>query len=148
MFRRRTHLFSKEEIEAITEVIRQCEAETSGEIRLFIERRCAYMDPIDRAKELFLSLQMQQTVNRNGVLIYIAFVDHDFAILGDRNIYQAAPPAFWQAESKALSAAFHRKDYRAGITHCIQQVGNLLSKHFPPHHEAKNELPDDIIFGK
>jgi len=147
MFTRPTPLFTKDEIEQLTECIRQNENDTSGEIRLFIEKRCAFTDPSERARQLFINLQMQQTHQRNGVLIYIAWADRDFALLGDRGIFEKAPADFWKNESKALSQSFQQKEYFKGALHCINQVGHLLKTHFPPLSEPKNELPDDIIFG-
>ena len=34
---------------------------TSGEVRVFVENRCSYMDAIDRAKEIFAELKMDET---------------------------------------------------------------------------------------
>jgi len=46
--------FSDQEKEAIVEAIRKAEQRTSGEIRIYIESKCSMVNPVHRAKELFL----------------------------------------------------------------------------------------------
>jgi len=150
MFTNRTKktFLTEEENEVIMTCIREHELRTSGEIRICIESRCSYMDPIERAKELFLELNMWKTPERNGVLIYIAYKDKDFALLGDEAIFKEAHPGFWATESKRLGYYFFHHHFVKGITTCVTNVGDELEKHFPRKGEKKNELPDEIIFGK
>ena len=139
---------SKDETESVLKSIRKNESATSGEIRIFIESRCPFMDPIERAKEIFLQLKMYNTTDRNAVLIYIAYKDKDFALFADSAIYHKVTESFWQAESKQLAKHFHQKHFLEGITNCIHAVGQKLQHFFPWEGEQKNELPDEIIFGK
>lgn len=139
---------SKEAIEQLTVCIREQERATTGEIRLFIESRCPYMDPVRRAAEVFSQLHMQQTSERNGVLIYIAHRDKDFALFADSAFYAKLDPHFLRQESKRLAHHFQHHDYERGVRECIEAVGKQLSLHFPWHGEKKNELPDEIIFGR
>ena len=74
-------LFSADESARIVETIRNAEQQTSGEIRVFIESRCRFVDPLDRAAEIFWNLKMDHTVYHNAVLLYVAVKDHQFAIL-------------------------------------------------------------------
>lgn len=150
MFFKRTNkdFLSKEETGQILESIRLNEQSTSGEIRLCIESHCSFMDPVLRARELFYGLKMYNTTDRNAVLIYIAHKDRDFAIFGDGAIYQQVEASFWKAETKRLAYHFFHHKYKDGITQCVNQIGIQLNKYFPWEGEKKNELPDEIIFGK
>lgn len=148
MFSKPKAFFSKTENDTLLQIVRNNESTTSGEIRIFIESKCEYVDPIVRAQELFLGYKMYETINRNAVLIYIAYEDHDFAIIGDKEIYAQAPNEFWKTESNKLARAFNSKNYLNGLSACIASVGALLQKYFPYAGERKNELPDEIIFGK
>lgn len=139
---------SNEETELVLTCIRENEKSTSGEIRLCIESKCKYVDPIERARELFIQLKMYNTTDRNAVLIYIAYQDKDFALFSDAAIFNKASLLFWQKESKRLSYHFFHHQYVEGITECVTNVGDELKKHFPWEGEKKNELPDEIIFGK
>lgn len=147
-FSKARFLFSKEENEAILNCVRENERKTSGEIRIFIESRCSYMDPLQRAYELFTQLGMSKTVHRNGVLIYIAYRDHDVAICGDKNIFEKTEQAFWTRQSKQLARGFYAGRYTQSLIECINATGRELQHYFPFHGENKNELPDEIVFGK
>ena len=149
MFQRKLKPFlSQSETELVLEKIRVNESGTSGEIRLCIESKCPYVDPLNRARELFYQLKMYNTTHRNAALIYIAYEDHDFALFGDGAIYDKVPNSFWQTESNKLSRLFFEKQHVEGITNCIDSVGAALRNHFPFEGTKKNELPDEIIFGK
>ncbi len=141
-------LLTTEELATISEAVKEAESATSGEIRIFIESRCAYMNPSFRAQEIFMNLGMHQTVDRNAVLIYIAFKDHDFALIGDKAIYEVATKPFWETTAKELAKRFYNKEYVSGICDCVASIGSKLHSHFPTHGETKNELPDEIVFGK
>ncbi len=147
-FRKSTPLFSQSEIQTIQQRVKVSEANTSGEIRIYIEMHCTWMEPVRRAAEIFHDLKMFHTVNRNAVLIYLAYADHDFAMYADKGIYENADPGFWELEAKKLAQNFHQKAYMDGLIGAVDAVGKLLTQHYPLHGENKNELPDEIIFGK
>ena len=67
------------------EAIRLAEKETSGEIRVFVESKNSFVDPIDRASEVFYKLKMQDTEHRNAVLLYIAIKDKQLALFAENN---------------------------------------------------------------
>lgn len=133
----------------LVQAVRSAERLTSGEIRLYIESRCAYVDPMDRAREIFLSLDMTKTRQRNGVLLYIALRDHQFAILGDQGIHEKVGDIFWQKEAILLKQYFSQNRVVEGIEACIKEIGESLQLHFPfSAGDDENELPDDIMLGK
>jgi uncharacterized membrane protein len=130
--------------------IANAESRTTGEIRVFMEPRCTYVDPLDRAKEIFAGLGMEKTVMRNAVIIYIAFEDRQFALFGDEAIYtKAGGPAFWQQAAATLSKHLRNHEYTEGLCNCINELGDALATNFPYDPAiTKNELPDEIVFGK
>lgn len=142
------YFFSKEENERILSCIRENEAGTSGEIRIYMEKHCPYIDPIFRAHEIFSKLEMYKTVNRNAVLIYIAYHDRDFALYSDKNIFEKTTQEFWLTQSKILVKGFYENKKVECLVDCIANVGKALKEYFPFHGENKNELPDEIVFGK
>lgn len=145
---KKPQFFSHDEASLIVDAIRTAEQKTSGEIRVFIERRCKYVNPVDRASEVFWNLQMDRTQDRNGILVYVATRDHQVAVWGDDGIHQIAGTEFWQGEVTRLITHFSRHAYAEGIRHVIIDIGNLLQEHFPYQGSSdKNELPDDIVFG-
>ena len=148
-WKRKKEFFTEEERQAIIEAIRDAERMTSGEIRVFIESRCSYMDAIDRAAELFLSLKMNMTNDRNGVLVYAAMDDRQLAILGDEGIHKKVGNEYWNTELQKMIRKFNQENYADGIKTIIADIGAVLTNHFPFNKDTdKNELPDDIVFGK
>ena len=147
--RKKKEFFTSAEKQQINGAILQAEQRTSGEVRVFVESRCSYMDAIDRAAEIFFNLKMQNTKQRNGVLIYVAMKDHQLAVFGDEGIHQKVGEEYWQNELKMMIAHFSSNNYSQAIIQCILDIGEALHTHFPYDGKIdKNELPDDIIFGK
>ena len=140
-------LFSTADRETIISAIRSAEKSTSGEIQVHIENHCKG-DVLDRAAELFETLKMYQTKDRNGVLFYLAIVDHRFAILGDAGINQVVPEDFWGKIKDHMADHFRAGDFTNGLIDGIQMAGEQLRSHFPYQGESdNNELSDEISFG-
>lgn len=130
------------------EAVRQAELRTSGEVRVYIESRCRFVDAIDRAAEVFWNLKMDQTALRNGTLVYVAIKDHQAAVFGDEGIHQKVGTAFWQTEVAKMMGHFRQGHIPDGIIAVVKDIGEALSQHFPYDAATdKNELPDDIVFG-
>ncbi len=130
--------------------IKEAESKTSGEIRVFVEHHCNYVDPMDRAKEIFASLSMEKTSARNAVIVYVALTDRQFALFGDSAIYEKAGGAtFWQSAAAKLTGHLRKNEITEGLCNCIHELGTALATHFPYDPTIKkNELPDEIVFGK
>src|SRR5262245_58206042 len=94
-FTKKNKFFTAEENRHIVEAIQQTEKSTSGEIRVFVESKCSYMDALDRAKEIFSKIEMQKTTDRNAVLIYVAVKDRQLAIFGDEGIHAKVGDEYW-----------------------------------------------------
>jgi uncharacterized membrane protein len=63
-------LLSPAQQEQVVACIRNAENKTTGEVRVYVESRCSYVDAMDRAWELFALLGMADSERRNGVLGY------------------------------------------------------------------------------
>ena len=140
-------LFSATDREAIHSAIRKAEEGTSGELRLFLEDHCA-SDTLDRASYIFEKLQIKSTGARNGVLIYIAVLDHRFCVIGDSGIHSRVGDAFWEEIRNKMQMQFKDGKLREGIIEAIEAVGKKFKVLFPQKSkDDSNELPDDIVFG-
>jgi uncharacterized membrane protein len=147
-FEKNQDWLSQQEKDKLLDTVRVLEQKTSGEIRIYLEGECPVEDAMMRCRDLFTHLGMHLTKERNAVLLYIATNDRKYAIFGDRGIYEKAGEAFWQQKGGMLKEYFSRGAYAAGIESCIQDIGDALATFFPPVSANKNELPDDIVFGK
>jgi uncharacterized membrane protein len=147
--RNRKEFFTADEKQVIAEAIQKAEQRTSGEVRVFVESRCRYVNAIDRAVEIFGNLQMYKTDLRNAVLVYVAVKDKQLAVFGDEGIHQKVGNEYWANEVIKMITAFNRDNFAEGIRQCVLNIGEALCTHFPyDKNTDKNELPDDIVFGK
>ena len=145
---KKKEFFSEAQKERIVSAIRAMEQQTSGEIRVFVESKNPFMDPVDRAAEVFFKLKMEKTDQRNGVLLYIATKHKELALFGDEGIYKATGAGFWNNAVKNMISHFNGDDICEGMVQCIHEVGETLKEKFPYNRtEDKNELPDEIVFG-
>lgn len=147
LFPSKSFLTEAEE-QRITEAIGAAEQKTSGEIRVYMESHCSYLDPVDRAKELFYELNMHETAQGNGVLLYLAIKDHQLAIYGGQGIHEKVGTEFWNKEVRQILSEFKAHHFAEGIVHTVGDIGAALQTHFPYDHQDKNELSNEIIFGK
>lgn len=141
---------SKEEQANVVAAIQEAEKKTTGELRVYIEAHCTYVDAMDRAKEVFAELAMANTERRNAVLVYMAYADHQFAIMGDEQIYiKAGGPEFWKNAARIFREHLVKGEMADGFVACINELGKALATHFPYDPAVhRNELPDEIVFGK
>jgi uncharacterized membrane protein len=139
--------FTEDIRKSVNDAIAAAEKRTSGEIRLFIENNCL-VDVLDRAAFLFKEMKMDATAERNGVLVYLAMKAHKFAIIGDSGINAKVPHDFWVHIKEEMQSYFVKGDFASGLTKGIALAGEALQKYFPYLKEDKNELSDDIVFGK
>ena len=123
-------LFTAEQKQQIVAAVREAEKNTSGEIRVHIDKKCKG-DVLDRAAFMFDALDMQKTALRNGVLIYLATEDRQFAILGDAGINQKVPVNFWDEVRDLMISNFKQGKFTEGLSEGIKLAGEQLKKHFP-----------------
>ncbi|TAF50439.1 MAG: TPM domain-containing protein, partial [Sphingobacteriia bacterium] len=86
--RKAKSFFSEADQAAIVAAIQAAEVRTSGEVRIYVESRCRFVNPVMRARELFEDLRMDNTAEKNGVLVYLAMKDRQLAIYGDQGIHE------------------------------------------------------------
>tara|TARA_R110002051_G_scaffold10175_3_gene38725 strand:+ start:177567 stop:178007 length:441 start_codon:yes stop_codon:yes gene_type:complete len=132
-----------EEEQAVIQAIRDAEATTSGEIRVHLEKH-SDLPALDRAKELFHLLKMDNTKEENGVLIYVGVDDHQLAIIGDRGLNSQVPKDFWETTKDKIIAQFRKGRFQAGLVDGVQCAGEKLAQFFPWKHGNTNELSDEI----
>ncbi|HRH65032.1 MAG TPA: TPM domain-containing protein [Bacteroidia bacterium] len=139
--------FTLAERDEIEKSIAEAEKNTSGEIRLFVEDVCGD-NVLDRAAYIFNELKMHNTKDRNGVLIYLALESKHFAIIGDAGINSKVHKDFWHEIKLEMQHYFTEGDFVKGLNNGIRMSGEALGKYFPLQHDDKDELPNEIVFGK
>ncbi len=138
---------SKAEEQQLVDAIGRAEQNTSGEIRVHLEAKCAG-NPYERGIEVFFTLGMDKTKARNGVLIYLAIEDHKLAILGDEGINKVVPENFWEENLHDMQLHFSMSQYAEGLERAIEHAGEKLKQYFPfDRGTDQNELSDAISLG-
>ncbi len=135
--------FSEKEREDIIKAIQMAEKQTSGEIRLHLEKK-AKKDIYNHAIKVFKKIGMHKTAEKNGVLIYLATADRKFVILGDQGINEVVPGNFWSDVATLMSESFKKGDFTEGICKGVTLIGQKLQTMFPYEKGDINELTDDI----
>ncbi len=147
LFRKKA-LLSPEDAATVVAAIRASEKLTSGEIRVYMETKNKFMEPLDRAKEVFVELEMERTKLRNGILIYVATKHREFCVLADEGINAKVETNVWQNAALIIQQNFSKNQYVDGLVGTVNFVGTVLQQYFPYDSADKNELPDNIVFGK
>lgn len=130
----------------IVDAIKNAEKNTSGEIRVHIEKETS-IATIDRAVEVFHLLEMTKTKDRNGVLIYVAVDSKKFAIYGDQGINNKVETTFWDTTKNIMQNHFKTGNNKQAFIDGITEAGNQLKKHFPYQTNDIDELPNEISKG-
>jgi uncharacterized membrane protein len=136
-------MINQVENDLIVTAIQKAEMQTSGEIRVHIDQKCA-SDPVKRAVQVFEKLGMHKTDLRNGVLIYVSFSDRKLAIIGDQGIDSVVPADFWLSTKDKMIHHFKENRFADGIIAAIAEAGEQLKKFFPYMENDENELSNEI----
>jgi uncharacterized membrane protein len=136
---------NKLEHNRVVQAIRDAEAKTSGEIRVYIQRGSLKGDVLAAAQKRFHKLGLHRTHERNAVLIFVAPRAHKFAVVGDRAIHEKCGEEFWQRLVEGMRAHFKNEKFSHAIVEAIEETGKVLAAHFPKTRAARNELSDEIV---
>jgi uncharacterized membrane protein len=153
--------FSAQALQHIEAAITASESKHTGEIRFVVEAGLhpyeilSKKTPRNRAIELFSHLNIWDTEQNNGVLIYLLLADRDVEIVADRGIDQRIGYDQWEMICHEMEAMFRRGAFEQGVMLGLQAVSAALEKHFPiekvnnnskqPMQPKKNELPDKPV---
>ncbi|HYJ05290.1 MAG TPA: TPM domain-containing protein [Chthoniobacterales bacterium] len=144
----RTHKFLNQlDHERIVKAIKELEAKTSGEVRVYIQRGNFPEEALTRAQKKFIELEMQKTRERNAVLIFVAPREQKFAVVGDEGIHQKCGAQFWEELVEKMRRHFQQEEFTDALVEAIESTGQLLARYFPKSSDRGNELPDSVIEG-
>lgn len=138
--------FDARALRAIEEAIAASEARHGGEIRFAVEASLSPLEilrgvmPRARALDWFARSGVWDTDANNGVLIYLLLADRDVEIVADRGFNGKVTVEEWTAICHTMEQAFGRGAYMEGVVAGVQEVGNLIQRHYPA--TDRNELPN------
>ena len=144
--------FPSKSMNNIQSEIKRSEKLHRGEIRFAVE---ASINPMlvlkkvtarQRAIQIFSLLNIWDTEENTGVLIYLLLADHDIEIIADRGINKKVPQKEWDDICHEMEIQFKQKNFEQGVISGIQKITYLLAKNFPHNgNNDYNELPDSPV---
>lgn len=137
--------FNPAEVTQIGGAIERAENETSAEIKLVVLRRCR--GSIQRqAAAVFEQYGLDQTRERNAVLILLATAGREFLIYGDQGIHEKVGQGFWDDVKEVMQTHFQQDDFGTGLQAGIERIGEKLKQYFPYLQEDINEIDNGIEY--
>jgi len=124
-----------------------------GEVRVVIEASLPLSlawrgtSPRDRARALFGALEVWNTEDHSGVLLYINLADHAVELLADRGIDARVSQQAWRQLCDQLTQGLAHDLSVKPVLGAIAQIHALLTEHFPADGGGRNpnELDDRPI---
>ena len=142
------HFLNDDELLRISNKIKETEKITAGEIcvtikehRHFFKRKKSIRQ---LAEEDFFRLGIDKTKDKTGILIFILLEGRQFYILADSGINEKVPEATWHNIKDEMQNMFIKGEFSKGILFGIDEIGKILSKHFPIKPDDKNEISDRV----
>ena len=142
--------FSDDDFLLISDKIKEKEKITSGEIRVSMRsnevKKNADADIRRFAEEEFHRLNMQNTRDKTGILIYLNLRLRQFFILADSGINEKVEQGVWDKVRDEIQSSFKNGLYLEGVLYGIESVGNILALHFPIKEDDTNEITNEVAF--
>ena len=96
-----------------------------------------------RAKSAFVEETVFDTVDRTGILVFVAWVEHRALVLADEGINARVAPEEWQAIVDRLTSAIGRGHVADGLAAAVRECGQLVKERGGARKESdQNELSD------
>jgi uncharacterized membrane protein len=141
--RKLRHDVTEENLDAIAAAVDEVESRTSGEVMVHIVHNLLPLEkPRARALRAFFQLGVNQTRERNGVLLFVAMKKRLFEIVADEAIHGKVGERIWSEISAVVSEAIDHDGFEAGICLGVSLIGDVLAQHFPRKEDDVDELPD------
>lgn len=140
-------LLTDEEIRRIELKIEAAERLTAAEFKVIIARR-AWFGFRKKAKRLFRKYKLDQTKDRNSVLLLILEKDRRILIYGDEGIHRKVGTAHWETIRDTVLDNFKQGDFAEGIALGIHLIADSLIHYFPASENQTNEISNKLIFEK
>ena len=140
--------FPSHALTAIEEAIEASERKHRAEIRVAIEVALDLRTIVglrsarERALEVFAELEVWDTLERNGVLIYVLLAERDVEIVADSGFDDRVSSEEWQRVCTLIEREFRVGRWRDGLLRGIEAVTVLLAREFPAAGRNLNEQQD------
>ncbi len=143
------YFLNDDELLRISNRIKQAEKTTAGEICVSIKEHKSFRQRKKSVRELaeeeFFKLGIDKTRDNTGILIFILLEDRQFYVLADKGINEKVEPKTWDSIKDEMQKMFLKGNFSKGIIHGVEEVGKILSAHFPIKPDDTNEISNQVI---
>jgi len=144
--------FNDDDFLRISSQIKKSEKSTSGEIRISIKEKRQFTDRNKSIRQLaekeFYKLNMQQTRDKTGILLFLLLNERQFYILADQGINEKVTQETWDSVRNEIQSKFQEGNFCDGMLAGVERVGKILEEHFPVKTDDTNELSNKIVMEK
>ena len=98
-----------------------------------------------RAERAFFEKGLYRTKRNTGVLFFLSLLERKVWILADKGIYEKMDQETLDRFAILVSRGIREGRACDALSRAIQEVGALLSHHFPITSDDTDELPDEVM---
>jgi putative membrane protein len=98
-----------------------------------------------RAERAFFERGLYKTKKNTGVLFFLSLLERKVWVLADKGIYEKMDQETLNRFANEVSTGIREGRACDALSRAIQEIGVLLSKHFPVTPDDTDELPDDVM---
>lgn len=98
-----------------------------------------------RAERAFFERGLYRTKKNTGVLFFLSLLERKVWVLADKGIHEKMDEGTLDRFADEVSKGVRERRACAALSQAIQEIGVLLSKHFPITGEDVDKLPDEVI---
>jgi putative membrane protein len=101
-----------------------------------------------RAERAFYEKGLYKTKKNTGVLFFLSLLERKVWILADKGIYEKMDQETLNRFANEVSRGIREGRACDALSQAIQEIGTLLSRHFPITPDDIDELPNEVMTGE
>jgi putative membrane protein len=98
-----------------------------------------------RAERAFFERGLYRTKKNTGVLFFLSLLERKVWVLADKGIHEKMDQGTLNRFANEVSRGIKEGRACHALSQAIEEIGVLLSRHFPITADDTDELPDDVI---
>jgi putative membrane protein len=98
-----------------------------------------------RAERAFFERGLYKTKKNTGVLFFLSLLEKKVWVLADKGIYEKMDQQTLNRFANEVSRGIKEGRACHALSRAIQEIGGVLTNHFPITPDDTNELPDDVM---
>lgn len=136
---------NEDEVARLEAKIAAAEVRTSAQIKVAIAKR-EWLGIKRKARQIFRAHGLDQTAQRNCVLVLLVLKNRELLIYGDQSVHQAVGQEYWDDVRDQMMAELRQGHFYDALAVGVQRLGERLAALFPLAQENRDELANQILF--